>query len=273
MSLEGDIQGLFTTVDTRITNKQTEHSVRRVDVSQSLKDAVNLLNPDNFIAIHDTEDPFNPNGILVYFKNFGDGILFYNLVSGGPNYPIAPNGVYGFAYGADPNQVPLIIFDPSYVYAIYSDIIPQADAAFLTSIDAAALIAMFNSAFAQNYMVQNGNGNINVLVKNFVLDVIDSGSGIAGQVTELQILDASDGDAVVYSAPLPFPGDFQYSDANLLPDHNYKVVMTSSNPNIQVSVNGGNTTSTIIKQQNFAEGDADNNFTVPLRISISQSQL
>lgn len=266
MSLPQDEQTLFNNIDQRITNKTDNRSVTRATVSQSMKDIVNLLSPDNIVIISDTEEVYIPSILIVNFVNQGDSGIEYKLSSDGITLLLLEGGRYGFAFTGDPAQVPLLTFISSSFYAFYPDGEDQSDVIYLTSTAAAAYIAAFNLAFAQNFITQNGNGNVNILVKNLLVNVANT---IAASITSLQILDSSDN--VVYHAttPIDITNGLKYAGHDLGVD-TYKVVVQSSDPTVQISVKGGNSSSAVIKDEQFAANDPDNGFTSPIQITINK---
>lgn len=240
-------------------------------------DGVNLETLINYLGaiteIIDEEIPYSPAPgpsitPVLFIKNTGDLAFNYELTLGGLQIALSPEGTYGFGF-SDPDQPPIIIFNSNYLYAIYPDTISEDNSALLTSTDAATMLAMFTQAFANDYILSNGNGNINIAVKNLVVAVIDGTDAISSSLTQLQIIRISDS-VVVYDAmaPLSPPGILHTSSGELASGIDYKVVIASSNPNTRIAIASGDNP-TIFKTQNFTSGDSDNSFTTPLRVIIS----
>lgn len=252
-------------------------------------DAVNLETVINYLGsisvIIDEEEPFTPPPAtdpddpdtplpsvtpLLFIKNKGIVSINYELTLGGLEVPLATNAIYGYGY-VDPNQPPIIIFDPNYLYAIYPDTIPESESALLTSSEAQDMLNLFTQDFANDYVNSNGNGNINIEAKNLVVAVIDGNDPIATSLSQLQIIKVSDS-TVVYDAhaPLTAPGILHTSSNELVSSIAYKVIIASSNPNTVIAVASGDDP-VIYKTQNFTSGDSDNSFTAPLRVIISDA--
>lgn len=221
----------------------------------------------------DPDDPDTPIPSptpILFIKNKGSILINYELSPGGLQGSLPPEGVYGYGY-TTPDQPPLIVFDPNYLYAIYPDTIPESESALLTSAEAQDMINLFNQSFANDYVLSNGNGNINIEAKSLVVAVVDGTDLIAASLTQLQVVKVSDG-TVVYDAhaPLTAPGILHTSSGELVIGTAYKVLIASSNPNTSIAVASGDDP-VIYKVQNFLTGDTDNSFTAPIRVIITDA--
>lgn len=214
--------------------------------------------------IVDTDPDFNAG--LLSIINQGDGNLSY--IAPGDTAPTAlpPTATLSFGYDdSTPDETPDFIFDTNFLYSIEPDSTPTQDKQYLNAADATVKMALFTQAFADDYVLSNGNGNVNIEKKNLIVSVTDS--TVRASITQLQVKDTTS-NIVRYNGIGELGADILDINSALIAGHTNQVLIASTDANLQIAITAGNIDGVLYKTQNFLTGDPDNNLQAPITVYI-----
>lgn len=225
-------------------------------------DAVNLSQVQDLVffdeIIDDEPDWFNG---LLNFINAGS----VNITAEDPDQGaivLAPTDTYPFNFDEEnPADVPVIDFNTAYLYSLEPDDIDDEDSTFLTSVAAAAKVALFTKGFADDYVASNGNGNVNMKAVNLV---ISTDAAEWSQLTQVQVIDQV-GTVSRYNA---IPSTDIITQTNLVDGHTHKILIEGADPSMVIAITAGNKSGVLYKTKELLTGDPDNSFTAPITISL-----
>lgn len=265
MSFTDDKSAYKARVKTRFTDKTQPKSIKKEDSANSFNELIDLVDePVNEIErIIDTIVPLIPlSGLTLYIINRGDRSLYYIPLGGTGQLSIDINNVYPFIFDSNPGTIPDILFADDYFYSIEPDGIDDAHATFLTASGATAKMANFTAAFTADFIISNGNSDLNIKTKNLIISAVAD-----PLITQLQIKDYNSS-AVIIDETNNLGSQILYLGSDLTIGQTVKAVVLSDNPNQQISIEAKNISGVLLKTQNFLETDPDNNLVAPVRITI-----
>lgn len=243
----------------RILVKTGPGTISKDDEKSCLDESVGIVAA--IFEIVDDDDDFNA-GVLSII-NQGDGDIIYLDDQGNPN-TLAATDTLSFGYD-NPDQTPNFQFDPDYLYAIYIDGTANANKSYLSADDAAVQMALFNLQFADDYVLSNGNGDVNIDKKNLVVSVTDA--TVRASITQLQVKDTT-ANSVKYNGIGELGSDILDINSALTPSNTNQVLVQSTDANLLIAVMAGNIDGVLYKTQNFLTDDPDNSLTAPITVTI-----